>query len=86
MNSIQYMQYLITKSFKNIFQTLSITSKYELIYYADHLMSEPDLYTNFVNDINYRKSIKNKSIIIMEDYLNSLFKNIFNVENIGLAS
>lgn len=91
MNSFQYIQYLITKGIKKIYNKqqyhdIHSTNVYELWYDADHLMHEIALFTNFINDIEYRKKIKDKSITIINDYLNSLFKNMFNVENIGLAS
>jgi len=88
MNSFQYIQYIITKGIKTIYNTQSYKneSNYELWYDAEHLMYESELFTYFVNQIEYRKKIKEKSISIIHDYLNSLFKNKFNVENIGLAS
>jgi predicted acylesterase/phospholipase RssA len=91
MNSFEYIQYIITKGIKKIYKkqqynTPQCERDYELWYDADHLMYETELFTNFINDIEYRKKIKDKSISIINDYLNSLFKNIFNVENIGLAS
>ncbi len=89
MNSFEYIQYILTKGFKSIFkkqQYKDYNSKYELWYDADHLMYDSELFVYFINDIEYRKQMKEKSIKIMDDYLNSLFKNMFNVENIGLAS
>jgi predicted acylesterase/phospholipase RssA len=91
MNSFQYIQYIITKGINKIYKKQHINNKssindYELWYDADHLMYDIQLFTYFINDIEYRRKIKDRSISIINDYLNSLFKNIFNVENIGLAS
>lgn len=87
MNSFQYIQYIIEKGLKSILKKQQhYVSPYELWYDADHLMNEPELFTYFINDREYRNKMKDKSITIMNGYLNSLFKNMFNVENDGLAS
>lgn len=87
LNSLEFIQYIITKyiSIKTS-NTNRPSIEYELYYDAEHLMYDYELSTLFINDINYRKSMKERSIIIVNDYLNSLFKNKFNVENNGLAS
>jgi predicted acylesterase/phospholipase RssA len=86
MNTYEYIQYLLIKGFKNVWNSKNYNNKYELYYDADHLMCDHELFTQFVNDINYRNLMKEKSILTINNYLNSLFKNIFNVENNGLAS
>lgn len=86
MNSIEFIQHIITKSLNKIKKINIQPIKYDLYYDADHLMCDYELFTLFINDINYRKSMKERSILIANDYLNSLFKNMFNVENNGLAS
>jgi predicted acylesterase/phospholipase RssA len=86
MNSVEYIQYIIEKSLNSIWKHKIKDIKYELYYDAEHLMHETELFIYFVNNIEYRMSMKEKSELIMDGYLNSLFKNIFNVENNGLAS
>ncbi len=89
MNSFEYIQYMIVKGLKSMYQKQQYKTyelNYELWYDAEHLMNETELFTKFINDIEYRKQMKEKSISIINSYLNSLFKNMFNVENIGLAS
>lgn len=91
MNSFEYIQYIISKGIKSMYKKQNYEQKvdpfnYELFYDADHLMYDIELFNLFINDIEYRKRMKDKSISIINTYLNSLFKNIFNVENNGLAS
>lgn len=87
MNSLEFIQYIINKSLKHVNKNIKTTNlKYEIYYDAEHLMCNYELFTFFVNDIEYRRNMKNKSISIIDNYLNSLFKNMFNVENNGLAS
>lgn len=86
MNSYDYMQYIMIKCIKNVYTIPPINIKHELLYDAEHLMYETELFTEFINNIEYRKNMINKSKQIVYDYENSLCKNIFNVEKDGLAS
>ena len=51
MNSFQYLQYLLTKGLKNIWTSKTYYNKYELFYDAEHLMSNHELFTLFIQKL-----------------------------------